>query len=136
MKILIFGLPGSGKTTLAQYIKARTDCVWYNADELRKTYNDWDFSEEGRIRQAQRMKELADKEEGIVICDFVAPTENIRNLFGADITIWMNTIEAGRFEDTNKIFEIPLNVGYIITKYLSNEDMSRFVDELKTKINT
>lgn len=130
MKVLIFGLPGSGKTTLAQYIKARTDCVWYNADELRKSYNDWDFSFEGRIRQAYRMKELADKENGLVVCDFVAPTEEIRNIFGADITIWMNTIESGRFEDTNKVFESPLNPTYIVDHFLSLEEIETLIGKI------
>jgi len=130
MKILIFGLPGSGKTTLAQHIKARTDCVWYNGDELRKTYNDWDFSEEGRIRQALRMKILANKEPDLVICDFVAPTEFIRSLFNADISIWMNTIDSGRFDDTNKIFEKPSNPTYIVDHFLSLEEIETLIGKI------
>ena len=101
------GLPGSGKTTLASALLKLIDCVWYNADAVRKNYNDWDFSKEGRLRQATRMKTLADDSKGHVICDFVAPTKEIRDIFNADYTIWVDTIKEGRFNDTNKVFEPP-----------------------------
>lgn len=107
------GLPGSGKTSLAALLNSiLPNCIWYNADAVRRKYNDWDFSEEGRRRQACRMKDLADASltnyVKYVICDFVAPTEEIRDIFNADYIIWMDTIHRGRFEDTNKIF-IPPN---------------------------
>lgn len=134
MKILIFGLPGSGKTTLAQSIKARLDCVWYNADEVRKNCDDWDFSEDGRVRQALRMKELAESNPNdIVVCDFVAPTNYIRKLFNADISIWMNTIDSGRFENTNIIFERPDTVSYVIDHYLTPDEIDKFIGELNDR---
>lgn len=107
MKILICGLPGSGKTTLACALSKLIDCIWYNADAVRSKYDDWDFSEEGRLRQATRMKQLADDSNGHVICDFVAPTKEIRDIFDADYVIWVDTIKKGRFKDTNKVFEPP-----------------------------
>ena len=85
-KILICGLPDSGKTTLAKQLQEIFKCSWFNADAVRKKYNDWDFSEEGRIRQAHRMKELCSG-EGLFIADFVAPTEEIRKIFNSDFTI-------------------------------------------------
>ena len=107
------GLPGSGKTTLANALlnklrdKGNT-VEWFNADEVRAKYNDWDFSESGRIRQSIRMCELADKTDSdYVICDFVAPLPEMRSNFKADWTIWLDTIDSGRFEDTNKIFIEP-----------------------------
>ena len=120
MKILIMGLPGSGKTYLAKRMQPLLNAAWYNADIVREMANDWDFSPQGRIRQSLRMRNLAnfEKEHGrIVICDFVCPTKETRANFNADITIWMDTIDAGRFEDTNKIFEKPENVTYHITEW-------------------
>jgi adenylylsulfate kinase len=109
-KILICGLPGSGKTTQAEILVKHFDAVWLNADEVRKQANDWDFSTEGRTRQANRMKNLAQEalDKGKhVIADFVCPTEKTREDFAADYVVWMDTIKEGRFDDTNKMFEPP-----------------------------
>ena len=123
MKILIFGLPGSGKSTLAKKLSELTKGVWLNADSIREEYNDWDFSMEGRIRQANRMRYLSDgvvKANKIAIADFVCPTERARSDFNADYTIWMNTIIKGRFEDTNRIFEIPTEYDHKVTEWSEN----------------
>ena len=117
MKILVMGLPGSGKTYLTERLQPLLKAAWYNADKVREMANDWDFSPEGRIRQSLRMKNLADFEKNqgrIVICDFVCPTRETKKNFNPDITIWMNTIKSGRYEDTNKMFEIPTEVDYEI----------------------
>jgi len=109
-KILIMGLPGAGKTTLASKLVPLIKAKWLNADEVRKEANDWDFSDEGRKRQAKRMAEKADKfkQEGFnVVADFVCPTPKARELFNPDFIIWVDTIKKGRFEDTNKIFVKP-----------------------------
>ena len=119
MKILIMGLSGSGKTFLSKLLQKELCCAWYNADNLREMANDWDFSPDGRIRQSLRMKSLADfeKKHGrIVICDFVCPTFETKNNFDPDITIWMDTIKSGRYEDTNKMFEKPQNVDFKVTE--------------------
>ena len=115
------GLPGSGKTTLAKKLVEFLNCTWYNADEVREIYNDWDFSSEGRIRQAERMCRLSNYNEGHVVCDFVAPTEEIRNIYNADLTIWMDTIQQSRFEDTNSIFENPTKFDFRIQEKNSDK---------------
>ena len=117
MKILIMGLPGSGKTYLAARLAPMLDAAWYNADKVREMANDWDFSLRGRMRQALRMKTFADFESAqgrAVICDFVCPTARTRDLFGADVTIWMDTIQQSLFADTNDLFEKPENVDFHI----------------------
>ena len=110
MKILIMGLPGSGKTYLAERMQPILKAAWYNADKVREMANDWDFSNEGRKRQSFRMKALADfeKENGrLVICDFICPTKEARKIFDADYCIWMDTIKESNYKDTDKIFEEP-----------------------------
>ena len=108
--ILIMGLPGSGKTTLALELAPLINAKRINADEVRKNANDWDFSEEGRTRQAKRMAELAKKikEQGNhVVADFICPTPKARSLFPADYIVWVDTIKKGRFDDTNQMFVKP-----------------------------
>lgn len=123
MKILIFGLPGSGKTTLAKPFADLIGGVHINADAVRERYNDWDFSKEGRVRQAQRMRHLADgvvMADKIAVADFVCPTYITRLEFLADYTVWMDTIKEGRFEDTNTLFEKPDDVDYHVEKWFDN----------------
>ena len=110
MKILVMGLPGSGKSSIARELSVAFECAQFNADDVRKAANDWDFTLDGRLRQARRMANLADFEKGngrTVICDFVCPTDLTRYIFDADYTIWMDTISSSRYEDTDKIFEEP-----------------------------
>lgn len=131
MKILIMGLPGSGKTWLAERLQKHLNCAWFNADEVRRMANDWEFSESARCRQARRMSNLADFEKGcgrIVICDFVCPTELTRHIFEADLTIWMDTIEQGRFEDTNKMFERPAEVDLHIDRFITEAEVGNVVN--------
>lgn len=112
-RILIMGLPGAGKTTLAKELKKQLEALgksvqWLNADAVREKFNDWDFSDAGRLRQSLRMKALADETScDITIADFVAPIPEMRVNYNADWTIWVDTIKSGRFEDTNKAFVLP-----------------------------
>jgi adenylylsulfate kinase len=123
MKVLIFGLPGSGKSTLAKPFADLIGGVHINADEVRTKYDDWDFTPEGRMRQAQRMKHIAD---GVVmagkvaVADFVCPTEKARSEFNPNYTVWMDTIEKGMYEDTNAMFEKPEKVDYHVAKWFDD----------------
>lgn len=155
VKILIMGLPGAGKTYFAERLKQylednssiatmpasrmtqmesapanyKSSVDWFNADDIRKRFNDWDFSREGRIRQSLRMAEFALKCTGdYVICDFVAPLPEMRHNFKADWVIWMDTIDAGRYEDTNRAFVPPDVYDFRITEQ-NAEKWSEFVGD-------
>ena len=111
-------MPGAGKTTLANELAKLIECKRLNADEVRKAANDWDFSEEGRKRQAKRMSDAAlkiKKEGNNVIADFICPTPEARKLFPADFVIWVDTIKEGRFEDTNQMFVKPEKFDFHVT---------------------
>ena len=132
--ILVMGLPGAGKTTLANEMAPLLNAKRLNADEVRKAADDWDFSEEGRVRQARRMAEFALKlkaEGHYVIADFVAPTPEARSLFPADFIIWVNTIKKGRFEDTNQMFVNPKNFDYHVTTQDAKKWAPLIIEEIK-----
>jgi adenylylsulfate kinase len=116
MKILIMGLPGSGKTSIASSIWQLLNIPWYNADEIRKLNNDWDFTTAGRLRQAKRLSDLCNLHP-IAMADFVCPTPETRVIFSADYVIWMNTIKSGRFDDTNKVFVPPDDADLVINSF-------------------
>ena len=129
------GLPGSGKTTLASELAPLINAKRINADEVRKAANDWDFSKEGRTRQAKRMADLAKKtkEEGhYVVADFICPTPEARSLFPADYIIWVDTIKEGRFEDTNQMFVKPEKYNFHVTTQDAKLWAPKIAEELKS----
>jgi adenylylsulfate kinase len=132
--ILIMGLPGSGKTTLAQELAPMLNAKRLNADEVRKEANDWDFSEEGRKRQASRMADFALKlkdDGNFVVADFVCPTPAARELFPADFVIWVDTIKEGRFDDTNKMFVKPDKFNFHVTTQDAKNWAPKILKEIK-----
>ena len=128
------GLPGSGKTTLANELAPLLNAKRLNADEVRKEANDWDFSEEGRVRQAKRMADFALKlkEDGdYVVADFICPTPAARSLFPADFIIWVDTINKGRFDDTNKMFVKPDKFDFHVTTQDAKNWAPKILKEIK-----
>ena len=127
------GLPGAGKTTLANELAPKLNAKRLNADEVRKAANDWDFSEEGRKKQAKRMSELAlnlKKEGNYVVADFICPTPEARNLFPADYIIWVDTIKEGRFDDTNQMFVKPEKYDFHVTSQDAKHWASKIIKEI------
>ena len=133
-KILIMGLPGSGKTTLASKLVPLLNAKWLNNDKVRREANDWDFSEEARIRQAKRMADLAEKykKEGhYVVADFICPTPRARELFNADYVVWVDTIDKGRFDDTNAMFVKPEKFDFRVTTQNAEVWATQIAEKIK-----
>ena len=131
------GLPGAGKTTLAEKLALLINAKRLNADEVRKAANDWDFSEEGRKRQARRMADLALKlksDGNNVIADFICPTPEARKLFPADYIVWVDTIKAGRFDDTNQMFVKPEKYNFHVTTQDAKTWAPKILEDLKNEI--
>lgn len=118
-KILICGRSGSGKSTFAEKLLTEINknhpAEWLNADEIREQVGDWDFSPEGRRRQCLRIKNLATEAEIkdiITIADFICPTQELRDIYDADMVIYMHSDANGKYKDTDQLFEEPTPNNY------------------------
>lgn len=133
------GLSSSGKTTLAKsliklLLNNDKKIEWLNADEIRTIYNDWDFSESGRLRQAHRIANLANiSNKEFVIADFIAPIQEMRKIYNADYIIFMNTIKESSYKDTDLIFEKPINPNITVTSKNSEYWASIICEDLISK---
>ena len=134
IKILVMGLSSSGKTSLAEalvnILDKQKSVFWINADAVRQLSKDWDFSEEGRTRQAHRLYHLAEgSDSDIVICDFIAPLPESRKIFNADYTIWMDTIKRSKYRDTDQAFIDPHEYNYMISDF-DNINLPQIVNNI------
>ena len=147
MKILIMGLPGTGKTWWGERLGKHFNIPYWDADDIRRIYNDWNFSSLGREKQALRMRKLAEVDP-ISISGFVCPLPGYRRHFFPDKVIWMDTIKESEYEDTNKLFQPPTKFDVRITKWidekklynsledfnLGTKDIENFSNELMQKL--
>lgn len=136
MKILIFGLPGAGKTTLAEHLQTKLTekglkFVRINGGDVRRKYDDWDFSNEGRFRQADHMNEEADLYEDVIL-DFVAPFRDIRRIINADYEIWMDVVQQSDHPDTDAAFEMPMihEIDDVLVAYPTNTVVDAIVFDI------
>lgn len=131
------GLPGSGKTYLANELADLINAVHYNADDVRNNINSrLGFSHEDRIKQAITMRWLCEKvikRNYPVIADFVCPTKETREAFGECYLIFMDTIKQGRFDDTNKIFERPENYYFLVNEKNSQKYAQLIINKLNSE---
>jgi adenylylsulfate kinase len=136
MKILIMGLSGSGKSELAKELHSlfqenEISSIRINGDEVRESHKDWDFSPDGRVRQAQRMARLAKKSEAqFVIADFIAPTKETRDIFNADMLIWLDTVKTSKYTNTDVVFQNPKNYQFKVNKKNSKKWAKTIFDKI------
>ena len=142
------GLPGTGKTWLGERLGKHFNIPYWDADDIRRIYNDWNFSSLGREKQALRMRKLADVDP-ISISGFDCPLPGYRRHFFPDKVIWMDTIKESEYEDTNKLFQPPTKFDVRITKWidekklynsledfnLGTKDIENFSNELMQKLD-
>ena len=136
-RILIMGLPGAGKTTLALNLLNffSPDVLWLNADEIRRKFDDWDFTERGRIRQSIRMREIADaSNRDYIIADFVCPLKEMRDIYDPHFLIWVDTITEGRYKDTNQIFVAPDKYDIRVTEQDAGKWAKTIYEQISHKI--
>jgi energy-coupling factor transporter ATP-binding protein EcfA2 len=137
MKILIMGLSGSGKSELAKELHSlfqehEITSIRINGDEVRESHKDWDFSPEGRLRQAERMAKLAKKSDAqFVIVDFIAPTKQTRDIFNADMLIWLDTVKSSNYTNTDVVFQNPKLCDFKITKKNAKIEALKIFNYLK-----
>jgi hypothetical protein len=136
-KIVILGLPGAGKTTLARALAPLIEAVHFNADAVRAEISrDLGFAHADRVEHARRMGWLCDQVVAAghhAIADFVCPTEATRAAFGAAFTVFVDTIAAGRFADTNAMFEPPGRVDYLVQEKDAATHAPRIRDVLRDR---
>jgi predicted kinase len=147
--ILIQGLPGSGKTTLARKLKERLNAVHINADWARETITKHlGFSHEDRVKQAHALGQVArlmqDNGQWAIV-DFVCPVPATRAAFlyhfkkRSDVfSVWMNTIQEGRFEDTNKLYKAPGDdlVDYAKCGYCDDRDFDLLAEHIAGRVTS
>ena len=130
IKILVYGLSGSGKTTFAKKLADKLAFVHLESDTIRGMFKDWDFSQEGRERQSERMLKLTKMvpEFSGCVVDFICPYE--KNRKGYDFTIWMDTVEKSKYPDTDKIFQKPNKVDYKVNNFQYDDVINNIMGEL------
>lgn len=120
MRILICGLPGHGKSTLAANLSRRLHIPFYDGEAIRRSLGlGWPGDSAERVQQAHRMRALTTPilaAGGHVICSFVCPTVAARREFCADYIICVNRPDAPpmSYTDTNAIWWPPLNADLML----------------------
>jgi cytidyltransferase-like protein len=121
---------------LAKVLAEKLGAAYFNADEVRKMFNDWDFSDTGRERQARRMRDLCDMSDTQhIVADFICPTEQTREIFSPEFVVFMNTIDTGRFEDTNRVFEVPKTANVLVNGWMDPNTQADIIVEQIKKMN-
>lgn len=132
-KILICGLPGSGKTTLGQYLSRAIGAVHWDGDEVRKITNNQDFSLDGRLAQARAMRDVCNvtvRSNVHAVASFIAPTPTIRDIFWADFTVYLDRAVACPYRDTNYLWQAPVHADFVVGPGPLPVTPAPYVDEI------
>jgi predicted kinase len=148
MIIVLFGQPTSGKSTLAKSYQMRLFLDYgvsvpiLDGDDIRAMFNNQDYSKEGRIKNLNRISDIAtflNKQYHVVLISAVYPileARNYLNQLNPEQVIWVHLTyqgERGREANHVKEFEWPneLDTPNLLNLNTTTDDVEQCTQKIR-----